>query len=132
MIARATLEVLARAKLDDAEVLFNANRYDGAVYLCGYAVELALKARICRTLNWSEFPETRGEFRAFQSFRTHDLNVLLRLSGIETHIRSHYPPEWSAVSVWQPELRYRAIGTTTQSDAQNMLDAVRTLLGVVL
>jgi len=34
---------------------------DGATYLCGYAVEVALKFRICLTLNWPEFPSTGGE-----------------------------------------------------------------------
>jgi hypothetical protein len=132
MIPRATLEALARARLDEAEILFNANRYDSAVYICGYAVEVALKARICRTLDWPDFPETRGEFQGLQSFRTHDLNILLRLSGIATQIRAGYVPEWSEVAAWQPEIRYRAVGTTTQRSARDMLDAVRTLLGVIL
>lgn len=132
MIPRTTLEVLAQARFDDAEILFAANRYDGAIYLCGYAVELALKARICRTLNWPDFPETRGEFRDFQSFRTHDLNVLLRLSGINAQIRSRYHAEWSIVAVWQPELRYRAFGLTTQGDIQRMLSAVNVLLGIII
>lgn len=39
------------------------------MYLCGYAIEVALKARICRTLNWTGFPETRGEFEGYQSCR---------------------------------------------------------------
>jgi hypothetical protein len=36
--------------LIDAEVLLNAKRFDGSVYLCGYAIELGLKKRICETL----------------------------------------------------------------------------------
>ncbi|MCB0065385.1 MAG: HEPN domain-containing protein [Caldilineaceae bacterium] len=70
-----------KARLEDAEVLLAANRYDGAMYLCGYAVELALKARICRTLKWAGYPSTRKEFEGYQSLRTHDLKVLLHLSG---------------------------------------------------
>jgi hypothetical protein len=35
-----------------------AERFDGAFYLSGYAVELALKARICRTLKWRATPST--------------------------------------------------------------------------
>ncbi len=56
-------------------------RYDGAVYLAGYTVELALKARICEVLNWSGYPATSKEFDGYRSFRTHDLRVLLSLSG---------------------------------------------------
>jgi HEPN domain-containing protein len=56
------LRTLARARLKDAQILFLAKRYDAATYLGGYAVELALKARICKTLGWTNFPETNKEF----------------------------------------------------------------------
>ncbi|HEX8407274.1 MAG TPA: HEPN domain-containing protein, partial [Thermoanaerobaculia bacterium] len=71
MILVADLRAIAHARLKDAEVLMGANRTDGAGYVCGYAVELALKARICETLNWAGFPENRHEFHNFASFRTH-------------------------------------------------------------
>ena len=68
-------------------MLLRAKRFDGAFYLCGYSVELALKARICRTLKWSGFPQTGQEFQGLQSVKTHDLEVLLRFSGIEDRIK---------------------------------------------
>lgn len=88
MISVAELDKIARARLEDAQVLLDAGRFDGAAYLCGYAVEIALKARICRTLNWADFPSTGGEFQAYRSFQTHDLRVLLRLSGQEERIKN--------------------------------------------
>lgn len=129
MISRPELRKLARTRLKDAEVLFSSNRYDGAIYLCGYAIELALKARICRTLNWPEFPETNAEFRGLQTFKTHNLDTLLRLSAIETKIKSKSLAEWSIVAAWEPELRYRIAGTATQTKANDMIQATRTLLG---
>lgn len=83
MISVTDLAQIASARLEDAKILLAAGRFDGAVYLCGYGVEIALKARICKTLNWAEFPDTRGEFRNLESFRTHDLDASLRLSGLE-------------------------------------------------
>lgn len=53
---------MARARLKEAQILFKAKRYDAATYLCGYAIELALKARICQTLGYIHFPETNKEF----------------------------------------------------------------------
>lgn len=53
MITASALTRLARARLADARALLQAKRYDGAVYLGGYVVEMALKARICRTLQWA-------------------------------------------------------------------------------
>ena len=58
----------------------------GSAYLCGDVVELALKARICTTLSRPGFPEKRSEFDIFQSFKTHDLDVLLR-QGCEQYIK---------------------------------------------
>ena len=82
MIARNELRKIARTRLKEAEVLYQNKKYDGAIYLCGYAIEAVLKARICRTLKWTGFPQSRSEFQSYQSFRTHDLDILLNLSGI--------------------------------------------------
>ena len=63
MIPVAELDRIARARLDDAKALLAADRLDAAIYICGYAVEVSLKARICRILSWSNFPSTAAEFR---------------------------------------------------------------------
>ena len=49
MISIADLRAIAVARLDDAKALSANGRADGAAYVCGYAIELALKARICAT-----------------------------------------------------------------------------------
>ncbi|MBV9848164.1 MAG: HEPN domain-containing protein [Armatimonadetes bacterium] len=131
MIRRAELRAVARERLRDAAALLRAGRYDAAVYMAGYVVELALKERMCRTLRWSGFPETRGEFQDYQSFRTHSLEVLLSLTGIEDRIRRRYLAEWTAVSDWNPEMRYNTTGAITRADAQLFVAAARTLLRVV-
>ena len=96
MLTRAELLKIAEARLKDAEVLFNSKRYDGAIYLCGYAVEVALKARICSTLRWNGYPMTSNEFKNFQSFKTHSLDVLLSLSGVESKIKTKFLGNYSA------------------------------------
>lgn len=131
MIARNDLRKIARAKLGDAEILYKNRRYDSAIYLCGYAVEAILKARICRTLKWSGFPETRGEFQSYQSFRTHNLNVVLSLSGVQEKILTEYPMEWRRVSEWSSEMRYLPIGTTPQSHVLDMIEATKVLVKVL-
>lgn len=131
MIPIAELDNIARARIEDAKALLTAGRFDGATYLCGYAVEVALKARICRTLNWAEFPSTGGEFQAYRSFQVHELDVLLRLSGQEVRIKQNYFPLWNAVAVWRVESRYNVVGTAQQSDATAMIQAVEELLVVL-
>ena len=131
MIPLAELDRIASARVDDAKALLKEGRYDGATYLCGYAVEVSLKARICRILNWVEFPGTGGEFHAYRSFQTHELDVLLRLSGQETRIKQQYFDSWNAVAVWKAESRYNVIGTVQKTDAETMIDAADQLLKVL-
>ena len=87
MIALADLRKTARSYLRAAGLLHRSHSHDAAVYLCGYAVEIALKARICRTLKWTDFPATAGEFQKFRSLQTHDLTTLLKFSGLENRIK---------------------------------------------
>ena len=47
LISIVDLHAIAAARLNDAKVLLENERTDGAGYICGYAIELALKARIC-------------------------------------------------------------------------------------
>jgi HEPN domain-containing protein len=131
MIAAKDLRTIARGRLRDATVLLLAKRFDGAVYLCGYSVELALKARICQTLKWPGFPETGREFEGLQSLRTHDLELLLRLSGVAGRIKVKYVAEWSAVAGWTPEKRYQAIGQSTPQQATDMVRCVKRLLDTI-
>ena len=131
MIPAKDLRAIGRARLRDAQLLLHAKRFDGAVYLCGYAVELALKARICRTLRWRGFPESAQEFKGFQSVRTHDLEVLLRFSGVEGRVKAKHFAEWSEALKWDPEKRYQAIGLSSPQQATEMVTCVERLLKVL-
>lgn len=131
MISVAELDNIAAARLGDAKALLAAGRFDGATYLCGYAVEVSLKAHICRVLNWPDFPSTSGEFQAYRSFQTHELDVLLRLSGQEARIKQNYFALWNAVAVWKAESRYNVVGTAQQADAAAMIEAAELLLAIL-
>jgi hypothetical protein len=125
------LLALAAARLDDVEILLQNDRVDVAEYLCGYVVELALKARICRTLNWPGFPETRKEFENYASFRTHKLEVLLSLSGHEQRIKAEHLYEWSNVENWDPAARYRRVGQADLVQVAVMWASAEKLLKVL-
>ena len=112
-------------------MLLANDRIDGAAYLCGYAIELSLKARICTTLNWQGFPETRGEFENLASFKTHKLDVLLVLSGQERRIKTEHFSEWSAIATWDPEARYKAVGQNDRAEVELMVVSVMFLLDVL-
>jgi hypothetical protein len=56
---------------------------------------------------------TGSEFQAYRSFQTHELDVLLRLSGQETRIKQNHFPLWNAVAIWKVELECCRHGATT-------------------
>ena len=128
MISRQTLRTIAVETLADAEVLLRHQRWKGAYYLCGYAVEIALKERICQTLGWAGYPDTNKEFEALSSFRTHDLDMLLRLSGVEHQVRTQMTGTWAGIRDWNPKLRYGAPDEQTEAKAQNLLARTKSLL----
>jgi HEPN domain-containing protein len=132
MIPLAALSALASARLEDARVLMAGARYDSAVYFAGYSVELGLKACICRSLNWEGFPETAGEFAGLQSLKTHDLVVLLRLSGMEKWVlTTPIERDWATVAEWRPEWRYQMIGTFSEETTSIIIAAASRLLAAL-
>jgi HEPN domain-containing protein len=82
-ITRKDLQDLSRVGLKEADSLYKAKHYDGCVYLAGYAVELALKARICKLLRVNEYPLS-GEIG--RAFKIHSLEQLKVLAGLSSEI----------------------------------------------
>ena len=131
MISLAELDRIARARLDDAKALLAANRLDAAIYICGYAVEVGLKARICRALSWPTFPSTGTEFYAYRSFQVHELDVLLRLSGQEARVKATHFDQWNIAAEWRSRFRYNIVGTTQRHRAIAMIHAAEELLEIL-
>lgn len=131
MISRPDLRKLAETRIADADCLHGSARYDGAMYLCGYAVELALKGRICDTLQWPGFPDTNAEFKNYSSFRVHNLDVLLSLTGREGLIKSTLLTEWSTCATWGPDVRYKVPGNSTESESNAMIEAAKRLISAL-
>ncbi len=120
------LKVLVQERLDDAKALLDAGRYSGAVYICGYVVELGLKKKICETLNWDEYP-TDSQYK---TLKTHELEVLLHFSGVKKFVIENLTAEWSVVSKWDPEKRY-ATRQVIRADAESMIKSAEMLLRVL-
>jgi hypothetical protein len=126
MITNQTLSYLISNKVRDARTLINNRRFPASVYIAGYAVEIALKYKICRSLGFTQgFPETREELNRslaglnqihprpqtphITDIRNHDLSRLLTWSGEEPRIRALFHSEWTIVTQWDPEIRYRKL-----------------------
>lgn len=86
---------------------------------------MGLKSRICLTLGWDEYPGDVGD--RYKSFKTHNFEDLLHLSGVEKRIYASLMAECSIAKKWDPKIRYsseRQIG----EDVKLMIEATETLL----
>ncbi|HEY0872769.1 MAG TPA: hypothetical protein VGD94_04800 [Vicinamibacterales bacterium] len=63
--------------------------------------------------------------------KTHDLEILLRLSGVEARVKGRRLAEWSAVLNWNPEKRYQPVGKLTPQQAADMVISARRLLEIL-
>lgn len=103
-----------------------SRRYNGAVYMMGYALEFSFKRKLSQTLGFSNgFPETSGEMQQYagklavfnavngeiqlnqvRQIRNHKLTDLIKYTGAETRIKASCNNEWQLLCCWNPEKRY--------------------------
>ncbi len=123
---RKEFQQLAKLRLEEAEYLHRGGFYAGCVYLCGYVVECAVKARICRVLKLVKYPDEKV-YRGL--FWTHDLSVLQRLAGLEGNKElakgTKLGNNWSTVKQWDPEQRYASAATADQKKAIDVLSSIK-------
>jgi HEPN domain-containing protein len=112
IVTRADFQELAERRLAEAKALLDQGQWDGAYYLAGYAVELALKACIIKTLLVTDaFPD-----RGFsQNCYTHVISDLVRVAKLENDrkVAMDADPElstnWATVTTWSEQERYHRI-----------------------
>ena len=112
MIPNQTLRYLISNKMIDARTLISNRRFPASVYIAGYAIEIALKYKICQSFRFNRgFPETKDEFNNYLKIlnennlqplsinlgdiRNHDLGRLLLYSGTELKIKTRLNLEWA-------------------------------------
>jgi HEPN domain-containing protein len=139
MISFQELKKISRTRIKDAKILLNNNSYDGSLYLCGYAVEIALKAIICKHLNIggtdsvSHIPSNKQEFKIIEQIKTHSLETLLDLTptniSIEIKSNSRRFADWSTILKWNPEMRYAPIrGKQIKRESFEGIDSAQRIL----
>lgn len=118
-------------RLDDARALLNADRWRGAMYLAGYAVECLLKATLMRMFDCRHLRELeeelqrRGILPTHATIFMHQLEVLLRLTQGLDRLRQNESmwQSFNIVNRWVPAWRYTA-DLSKREDAEDFLEAV--------
>ena len=129
---RADFQQLAEDRILDAGALLAADRWSGAYYLAGYAVECALKACVAKQTSQYDFPDKAFASKVF----THSLEQLLNLAQLGPALDhdisltdGDLPPEdraalkqnWRITKDWSEEARYQQ---KTEAQARSLYQAV--------
>jgi hypothetical protein len=111
-VNRKDFQSLARTRLAEAKTLLAADRFDGAYYLAGYAIECALKACIARRTQRHDFPDKKS----VDASHTHNLRDLVKVANLEL-VRLEevkrdpaFGDNWDLVQEWSEQSRYRRVG----------------------
>jgi hypothetical protein len=105
---RADLQALADLRVKEATILLDANCFEGAYYLLGYAIECALKACIAKQIKQHDFPD----LQLIKDSYIHDLGKLLNISGVRPAFESRskletpFAVNWNTVKDWNESARY--------------------------
>lgn len=123
---RQELQRLADERLADAEVLLGAQRWSGAYYLAGYAVECALKACVLAHIE-AHMEVLFTEKRFVEKCWTHKIETLVTQAQLSDRLElaevdnEDLRQNWQVVKDWDEESRYK---TKTQQDAEELLAAI--------
>jgi len=108
LLSKADLQKLAQIRLEDSVHLLQTNRASSAYYLCGYAVELALKACIAKLIQPDIIPE-----KAFiNAIYTHNFDSLVSIAGLLPQLQAdikadtEFAAYWAIATKWSEDSRY--------------------------
>jgi HEPN domain-containing protein len=116
----------AKQRYADAELLLEAERTTGAVYLAGYAVECMLKALVLAVVPAGRRGELLADFRGSRAHNIEWLTALYRRhagGAIPRDVTRHL----SWVAEWSTDMRY-ATGVLAGAEAEAFLASVRAIV----
>jgi hypothetical protein len=125
---------LAYERLEEAVILCNNGKFNGAFYLAGYSIELMLKAKVCEHLDvdnlFDEQCDIYGISEVRKAMKTHDVGVLLVFSGLRAKLEIAKSTNLlltkmysllfasSGRCLWNEQVRYQPSGTYNSDDVQ--------------
>lgn len=100
MISKPVLRDLVSQRIRDANALFGKRRYHTSFYILGYAIEIALKYKICKMYFFSKgFPENNIELQQYYKqiknkgvrsviLKIHELKIMIFQSCFFTLVKN--------------------------------------------
>jgi HEPN domain-containing protein len=121
---KAEFRQLAEVRLAEAKTLLDAGQWNGAYYLAGYAVELALKACIIKVLMATDAFPDKDFSRNCYTHAIEKLVELAKLENVRTSATDGDPDlqsNWLLAKDWSEEKRYHRV---EKAEAEAMYTAI--------
>jgi HEPN domain-containing protein len=116
----------AGQRFEEAEILLEAGKHTGAIYLAGYGIECMLKALVLSSVPRSSLAVVKGMFRGNRAHEYEWLKSEYRVrSG--TTFPSEITLYFALVEGWSTDLRYEP-GTLATKDAESFMKAARAII----
>ena len=122
--SKSEFQELAETRIREAKGLLDLGMWEGAYYLAGYAVELALKACIIKRLMATDaFPDKDFSKNCY----THAIEKLVVLAGLDDLRKLALDsdpdllPNWNLTRDWSEEKRYHRI---SKIEAEELYSAI--------
>lgn len=116
---REAFQELALIRRKESEALLKEGCWDGAYYLCGYAIECALKACISKKTKENDFPPPRS---TIEKYYTHNLKLLMESAGLIVQLKQDMKSDreleinWLTIAAWNESCRYEKHGKSEAKD----------------
>lgn len=123
ILDRTVLQDLANIRFKEAKLLLDNGMYDGAYYLSGYVIELALKACIAKKTQEYSFPNKA----IVNKNHTHVLKDLLKSAELKIQLDNdkirdpQLSSYWADVENWSNATRYIRV---PQNYAESLFNAI--------
>ena len=120
---RNDFKKLSRIRVVEAKALLDVGQYSGAYYLCGYAIECAIKACIAKQTLRYEFPDKKKVNASW----VHNLKDLVKVAGLQASLEleiqgdAQFEVNWKTVNDWSELSRYEV---HTRLEAEDLYKAV--------
>jgi hypothetical protein len=117
---------LSKERLSEAKILFDNGKFDGAYYLSGYSIELALKAKICERF-------------CIPNLFTSDEKKLQAIVGINEVRKAVRTANNKSLSLgnsiffqnWSEDIRYKPCGSIGKPECGELLELLAKENGIL-